>query len=165
MTVPPARIIAVPAPTSAPPPLLPMAQVNADIDYGLDFGGVLADYPDDPIVMLTMKVKPSGTLEAVISNFTLQGSSVAAFSICSDLGARVYLIEVGATLVSGHRATALATVQFDWSSQPYPIPYPDSPDWGLQIAWGSLIPPDALLGVDGDVLTGVGGDILTGTAP
>jgi hypothetical protein len=165
MAVPVSRTLVVPVPTSAPPPVFALAEINTDLDYALDFGQVLLNDPVDPIVMLTMRVKPSGTLEAVIDGLTLQGTSVAAFNVNGTLGARVYLIQMGATLVSGRRETALATLQFDWSTQPYPIPYPDSPDWGPPVTWGSVIPARALLGVGGEILTGVGGEIILGTLP
>ena len=165
MSAPASRILPVSLAADAPPLVFPLAEVGEDLDYGLDFGGVMADASAD-VIGLSLMFRPTGTLEAAVDDLVLQGTSVAVFNVNgTSLGGRVYEIMVTATLASGDVFPALAKLQFDWTTQPGPVPYPDSEAFGPLIYWSP--PPDdgMLTGVGGDQLLGVGGDPIFGVIP
>ena len=161
MTAPASRILPVSLAANAPPLVFPLAEIGEDLDYGLDFGAVLTD-AGSWITGLSLTFRPTGTLEAGFSDLVLQGTSVAAFNVTGTLGARVYTIDVAATLASGDIFPALARLQFDWSTQPDPVPYPDETTFAPPIYWSPGPDTAFLTGVGGDQLLGVGGDPIYG---
>jgi hypothetical protein len=165
MTAPASRIVAVPVTANAPPVLLPLAEIGQSLDYGLDFGAVLADAGGAAISGLSLAVRPTGTLEAAFADLVLQGTSVAAFNVSGTTGARFYTIEMAATLANDDIYVTLARLQVDWSTHPLPVPYPDDGAFGPPLTW--VVPPDdgMLTGVGGDQLLGVGGDPIFGVIP
>jgi hypothetical protein len=118
----------------------PEKQTFDALDYSYD---VTADVePGDHIVKLVAAVKPSGVGELQIGGNTPPAPNLIAINgtlvtvwLDGGVGGRGYLVRIVVLMNSGRTFDILASLLMSQTLAPYPVPEPDSQDFGQGVSF------------------------------